>query len=130
MGKKIFLLLLINTLFFLFLFITPVYSDNGAGDATGVGQGGTTDLPNPLETKSVPELIGRVINGVLGVVGSLALVIFIYGGFVWMTAAGNTERITKGKNILIWATLGLVVIFASYAIVHFVIFEGIGATGG
>jgi len=35
----------------------------------------------------------------------------IYGGFNWMTAAGNAEKVEKGKQILVWATIGLIVIF-------------------
>jgi hypothetical protein len=92
--------------------------------------GTTVELPNPLgdnpEDAKPQVLIGKIIKAVLGVVGSIALVMFIYGGFMWMTAAGNQERVTKGKEILIWATIGLIVIFTSYALVSF-IFTGIGA---
>lgn len=91
---------------------------------------GAVSLKNPLtgdETSVSPQvLIGTVIKAVLGIVGSLALVMFIYGGFLWMTSAGNSEQVQKGKNILIWAALGLAVIFSSYALVKFVI-EGITA---
>jgi len=66
-------------------------------------------------------LIGTIIKAVLGVVGSLALVMFIYGGLLWMTAAGNTERVEKGKKTIVWAVLGLVVIFTSYALVKFIL---------
>ncbi|MDD5528078.1 MAG: pilin [Patescibacteria group bacterium] len=82
--------------------------------------GGTTG--NPAGTiNSVPQLIGNIINAALGIVGSLALVMFIYGGFTWMLAAGNEQAVEKGKNILMWAAIGLVVIFASYSLVSFVI---------
>ncbi|HMB65833.1 MAG TPA: pilin [Patescibacteria group bacterium] len=91
-------------------------------------------LSDPLGmegSKDAPQVfIGRIIDTSLGVVGSLALLMFVYGGFIWMLAAGNSERVEKGKNILFWATIGLVVIFTSYVIVHFVIFELIGAPGG
>lgn len=98
-------------------------------DPTGVcfpGAGGvvpatSVSLSNPLDTASIPGIIGKVINAALGIVGSLALIMFIYGGITWMTAAGNEQNVTKGKNIIIWATLGLVVIFSSYAIVRFVL---------
>lgn len=83
-------------------------------------------LSNPLGTNSVPTLIGRIIDAILGIVGSLALVMFIYGGFTWMTASGNEQSVTKGKNILMWAAVGLAVIFLSYALVKFVI-KAIGA---
>lgn len=81
------------------------------------------ELPNPLgKDNPKPEvIIGKVIQKALGVVGSLALVMFIYGGIVWMTSAGNSEKVEKGKNIIVWAVIGLVVIFSSYALVKFVI---------
>ena len=78
-------------------------------------------LPNPLGTTSVPELIGKVIQALLGVTGSIALLMFIYGGILWLTAAGNEKRIDKGKAVLVWATIGLGIIFTSYVLVRFVI---------
>ncbi|PIT93804.1 hypothetical protein COU00_02430 [Candidatus Falkowbacteria bacterium CG10_big_fil_rev_8_21_14_0_10_43_11] len=90
----------------------------------------TNPLTNNTSGVDIPTLIGRVINGVLGVVGSLALLMFIYGGLLWMTSAGSDEKVKKGKDILVWATLGLIVIFTSYALVHFIIFQGLGAAGG
>ena len=91
--------------------------------------GGVVSLTNPLtgaSTNLEPQvLIGKVINAALGVVGSLALVMFIYGGFTWMLAAGNAEAVKKGKDIIIWATIGLVIIFSAYALVKLV-FSGMG----
>lgn len=80
-------------------------------------------LPNPLgEGKTdIPILLGKIINSVLGIIGSLALVMFIYGGATWMLSGGNQEQVTKGKNILIWAAAGLVIIFTAYALVKFVL---------
>lgn len=83
---------------------------------------GQTCLDNPLgNIETTQDLIGQVINAILGVVGSLALLMFVYGGLTWMTAAGNEEKIKKGKGILMWATIGLVVIFTSYAVLKFII---------
>jgi len=79
------------------------------------------ELTSPIEAKSVPELIGTIIKTILGFVGALALLMFIYGGFTWLTSGGSPDRIKKGKDILIWATIGLAVIFASYTLVDFVI---------
>lgn len=87
--------------------------------------GGSVTLDNPLgQNVSVQNLIGRIINAVLGIVGSLALVMFIYGGFIWMLAAGNNERVQRGKDIIIWAVIGLVIIFSAYALVKLV-FSGL-----
>lgn len=90
-------------------------------------------LPNPLtgkeNSKPIPELLGNIIQYAMGIIGSLALVMFIFGGVTWMLSAGNQERVTKGKNIIIWATMGLAIIFTAYALVRFVI-ETLGNSGG
>ncbi len=90
----------------------------------------TVSLTNPLgkDQTDIPVLIGKVIKAVLGIVGSLALVMFIYGGITWMTSAGNAEKVQKGKDTLVWAAIGLVIIFASYALVRFVIQDAILGT--
>lgn len=93
-------------------------------DATGVDTPGSVSLTNPLSITSPQTLIGKVIAAALGIVGSLALLMFIYGGFIWMTSAGSPEKVTKGKGIMVWAAIGLAVIFSSYALVKFVI-EGL-----
>ena len=87
--------------------------------STGICYSAT--LPNPLgNVENIPELIGKIIKGVLGLVGSLALLMFIYGGITWMTSGGNEEKIKKGKQILTWAVLGIVMIFTSYSILNLV----------
>lgn len=103
--------------FFIFLsvfyFVFPICVFAGSEDDT-------EELNNPLNTSDPQIIIGNIINAVFGIVGSVALLMFVYGGFMWMLAAGNSDRVEKGKNIIVWATLGLVVIFTSYAIVNFI----------
>lgn len=78
-------------------------------------------LENPLGQSDPRIIIGNVIRALLGIVGSLALAVFIYGGFTWVISAGNDDKIKKGKDMIIWATFGLLVIFASYSLVTFII---------
>lgn len=110
--------------------ILPVVSVMAQDGKVKVDSQSTTSLTNPLcppgspscaEGTSVPTLIGKVIKAALGIVGSLALLMFIYGGFMWMLSGGNEKMIEKGKTTLMWAALGLVLIFTSYALVNFVI---------
>ena len=77
-------------------------------------------LQNPLgkDVTSISQVYGRIIYAFLGMAGAVALIMFIMGGFFWMTAAGNEEKVTKGKQTLLWAVLGLIVIFSSYAILR------------
>jgi hypothetical protein len=62
-----------------------------------------------------------VWNWILGISGSLTLLFFIYGGFTFLISGGSSERVTKGKTILINSIIGLVIIFTSYMIVGFVL---------
>jgi hypothetical protein len=87
---------------------------------------GAICLDNPLGNVSTPQdLIGVIIKGALGIVGSLALIIVIYGGFTWMTAGGSSERWQKARDTIVQAALGLIIIFSAYAILKF-IFDALG----
>ncbi len=100
---------------------------NNATPGNNTGTAAVVQINNPLNVDSPQKLIGNVINALLGVIGSIALLMFIYGGFTWMTAAGNEKNVEKGQKILLWATIGLVIIFTSYALVRFLITGVIGA---
>lgn len=78
-------------------------------------------LINPLGITDPRLLIGRLIQAILSVVGSIALLMFVYGGVLWITSMGESARIDKGKKILVWAVLGLAMIAASYVVVNAVI---------
>lgn len=125
MSNKILSFILVLSIVFSFN-VNIVFAESKT-DCSNIKEGEScvVTLDNPLgqgET-SPQKLIGKVLNQVLGIVGSLALLMFIYGGFTWMLAGGNQEMVTKGKNILIWATIGLIVIFSAYALVKFVLGE-------
>ncbi|MFH1947314.1 MAG: pilin [Candidatus Magasanikbacteria bacterium] len=97
-----------------------------AGGAVGGGYEGVEfeylDVSglSQLKTTSVPNLIGNLIKTAMGLMGSVGLVMFVYGGLLWMTAAGNSEHQKKAMNVLLWSSMGIIVILASYVIVSFV----------
>jgi len=104
-----------------------------AAETTKTKETGKVEVPkldNPLGTTSIPELIGKVIKAILGIVGSIAFLMFIWGGFLWMTAAGESKKVEKGKETLVWATIGLATIFFAYAATSFVIKSLTGGVGG
>ncbi|EKD33235.1 MAG: hypothetical protein ACD_76C00066G0002 [uncultured bacterium] len=79
-------------------------------------------LKNPLEPISdIRVLIGTIIKAFLGISGSIALIMFVWGGFLWMTSQGNNEKVKKGQQTLVWAVGGLLIIFSAYTIVNAVI---------
>jgi hypothetical protein len=83
---------------------------------------GELELQNPLgDIQSIPALANLIIKGLFGIIGTVALVIFMYGGFVWMTAQGQEKKIKQGWDTFTWGALGLILIFGSYIIVSFLL---------
>jgi len=92
-----------------------------AGDALAADVSINSDVFKPIGNVNIPTIIGRIIRGLIGISGVLALVMFIYGGVMWMTSAGNKDRVDKAQKTIIWSILGLIIIFSSYALVNFVL---------
>jgi hypothetical protein cdivTM_30108 len=70
------------------------------------------------------DLMGTVniiINVVLGVLGLLAVVVIIYGGFMYTTSAGDSSKIKKAKDTIMYGVIGLVIALLAFAIVNFVV---------
>jgi len=91
---------------------------------------GVTCVDNPLAGRgslsSPIQIIGRITNALVAPVGAVAFLFFIVGGFYWIFSGGNDEKIKRGKDIMMWALLGIVIIFTSYAMVRFLLKVVIG----
>ena len=72
----------------------------------------------------------EVISWVLGLLGLAALIMIIYGGVIWMTAAGNEDQVGQAKKLLAAGVIGLIIILMSYGLAQFVLDAAIEATGG
>jgi len=73
-----------------------------------------------LGTRDVRATIATIINVALGILGIVALIIILIGGFKWMTAGGNEENVEAGKKAIGQGIVGLIVIFVAFAITKFV----------
>lgn len=88
----------------------------------GTGAGITT-------IKELPEIVGTIINVVLGFMGIVLLFYLIYGGFLWMTSGGESKGVDAAKKMIQNAIIGLVIIVSSYAISSFVLTQLVAITG-
>ena len=69
-----------------------------------------------------PRIIAAsIINVILGFLGLIAVVIVLLGGFKWMTAGGNEDKIEEAKHMLTAGLIGLIIIIASWGISKFVL---------
>ena len=67
------------------------------------------------------QIIGLVIQAFLSILGVLFLIYILYAGYHWMTAQGDEEKVTKAKDTIQRAVIGLIVTIGAYAITYFVI---------
>ncbi len=84
-------------------------------------------IGNPLNNNAPemlgggPELFVRFILLLVTFLGVFCLAAVLYGGGLWLTSAGNSEKVDKGKSILIWAGIGIAVVAGAYAILKYII---------
>ncbi|MBD3360293.1 PKD domain-containing protein [Candidatus Peregrinibacteria bacterium] len=79
-------------------------------------------------TSDVREYVITIVNFALGFLGLLAVIIIIYGGILYVTAAGEEEKTQKGKKAITYAAIGLIIVMGSFAIVNTII-RGAGGVG-
>ena len=94
---------------------------NGLNKAAGQVNAFQNQVPNEstYNLNFFATTAGKVIGAVLAFVGVLFLILVIYGGILWMTAAGNEQTITKARTLIINSIVGLIIVLAAYALVSF-----------
>lgn len=79
---------------------------------------------------SFRQIVLTIVNFVLGFLAILAVVMIIYGGFLYVSSAGNQEKADQGKQILTYAVIGIVIILISFALVQTVLTAAMPGSGG
>lgn len=78
---------------------------------------GSTNGPyESVDKFGLSNVIGFVIQGALGLIGAIFLILMLYAGYNWMTARGEEEKVTKAKDTLTRAIIGIIIVVGSYAI--------------
>lgn len=83
-----------------------------------------------LPTTNLIVIIGNIIRIFLSLLGIILVVLILYAGFLWMTAAGNPDQVQKAKDIIKRAIVGLIIIVSAFAIVSFIITRLTGSFWG
>jgi hypothetical protein len=121
--------------------VAPVYADaeSDCGNAGGAWSGGKCDCtgaPTDKATKcnlvsgtaqattggpsDLPAVIKNIVQVMMFIVGTLSVIMLIYGGIKYTTSAGDTAKVTSAKNTIMYSIVGLVVAILAYAIIGFV----------
>lgn len=74
-----------------------------------------------LSSSDPRAIVGRIINVALGLLGVIAVAIILMGGFKWMTAGGNEDKVSEAKKLLGAGVIGLAIVLAAWAVANWVI---------
>ncbi len=130
-----FLLLVIVAFFVAFISLAPAISyarveegNDGFNDLAGLQ---VVEEEVMLPNTDIRIFIGRLINAALGLIGIILVGLITYGGWMYMTSAGDATKVEKAKKIMQNAAIGLLIILASFGIVSFILRAlGLGGGGG
>jgi Type IV secretion system pilin len=80
-----------------------------------------TAMSEDFIAKSPQDIIINVIKIVLSFLAVIFVILIIISGYQWMTAGGNTDAITKARQRILNAVIGLIIILAAFAVTEFVL---------
>jgi len=69
---------------------------------------------------TIQPLVGRFAQILIGLTGSLALLIFVWAGITMITADGDAKKVDAAKKMMIWTVVGLIVIFSAESLLRLV----------
>lgn len=130
-NKQVFISSLFLLVFcFGFFSATSVFAQSGlipkaTGKSACSESGKSADECGDYSVNDFTYLAIRISQWVLGIVGSLTLLMFIYGGFTFLISAGSSEKVSQAKKIITAAVVGLIIVFGSWLIINF-IFKSLG----
>jgi len=81
----------------------------------------STDCTTNAGNGSLKSLATQVVNVFSIIVGVVAVIMVIYGGFKYITSGGEAGNVSGAKNTLIYAVVGLIIVALAQFIVHFVL---------
>ncbi|NTU98626.1 hypothetical protein HGA64_01295 [Candidatus Falkowbacteria bacterium] len=112
--------------FLLVFFTLPFFNARAAVDTglnttmSAVDQDARSAMGYQSTTDSIEVKVGKLIGQILSYVGVIFFVFIVWGGLKWMTAQGNDKQVAEAKELIINATIGLLVVLSAYAITNFI----------
>lgn len=110
------------------MLISPVFAEEGVLVPGDLGLK-TIQQQAGFGSSNIYQTVGQIIRIILSLLGIVAIVLVIYGGFKWMTAGGSEEKVEEAKKILLSGAIGMVIILSAYALSSFVLGSLLTVTG-
>jgi len=121
--KKIYLFL--SFVLFFLIFALPIFvfaegEPSLSNNLKTAGEAAQYDT-SKSELTDAADLVGNIVGAFFALLGIIFLGYTLYGGWIWMTAKGEEQRVTEAKTIIRNATIGIIILVGAYAITFFVL---------
>lgn len=118
MNKKIIILIILFlTTFFIFFNIIKVQAATYGSGSINI----TIKEPEGNQPKDIGSLVKLIFDTVITISEIAFIVLFLVGGVMYMTSAGNEEQSKKARTLLIEAVVGLVIVLSAWAVSNWII---------
>lgn len=94
---------------------SPAGSEADDSSTTGSTTAVTVNVSNPLKYDTVEGVLTSIMGGIKGIVVTLALLMIVIGGIMYIFSLGNTDNMKKAKNVILAALVGLAIVIAAPA---------------
>lgn len=74
-----------------------------------------------MVNNSIENVVKNVVNVAMSILGVVSVIMLIYGGYMYTTSGGDAAKVTKAKNTILYAVIGLIIALLALAIVNFVL---------
>ena len=101
--------------FLIYAFFVPVFRLFAETDSSTSGK-----IVNPINANSIQEFIKTLLTGVIKIGMPIVALAIIYCGFLFVSARGNTEKLTKAKDALLYTLIGAGILLGSWAIAQLI----------
>lgn len=98
---------------------SKVKPPDNPGYVSGIDPRAEAKILNKIGFSGLTGIIGQVVKLLLAFIGSISLALYVYAGVLWMTASGESAKIEKSKEIIVWTTLGVAMMLGSYLVVTY-----------
>ncbi|MDD4531551.1 MAG: pilin [Candidatus Pacebacteria bacterium] len=99
---------------------TSSYTSGNSGGSTNITMPTVTStgtLTNPIKAASFSALIQGIVDWIINIALVLAPLVIVFGGFIYMTAAGDTNKVSQGKQVILYAVIGFIVALLAKSLV-------------
>ncbi len=100
--------------------LAPAASVGALDPLAGVCDSGTAGTVCDNQDENAEDLIGVVVNTLLFIVGTLAVIMIIVSGIFYVISSGDAGKVAKAKNTLMYSIVGLIIAFVAFALVNWV----------